>query len=422
MWVTQHNLVRKIWGLKVNFAIGLMLFCQSLSWSQVYSEKKLALVMGNASYQYLDDLPNAKNDLLHMTATLETMGFDVLSFLDKTKEETKMSIKTFSQRVQDYDLILFYYAGHGIEMLGKNYLVPVDAYANSITDIRKNCVPASAILNSLKLAKTKINVIILDACRKNPFSQGEASQLHEGLALMDAPEGTIISFATSPGKVASDGEGQNGMFTEALLKYLPQYDLEIKDMFEQVRSYVLENSSRRQIPWESTSLTEPYILRRRPESEIEISILEGDSVLFEKEGYLHAKSNLKDVSFVWYFNGRQIGNSSNILINKTGRYQVKGISYQGQILISKPIHVSVKSFVKLQVYIEEGESISFKKSGTLHAKSNVKGIFTWLRNSKKIGEGKALSVESPGLYNLSVQTVDGRTATTSSTKVYLIEQ
>ncbi len=412
----------RVYSLKTGIKVLLLLALFATSYpAMAVEERKLALVIGNAQYTSLPQLGNASNDAEDMGAALQTLGFDVLVHTDLGKEALKDAIREFGQMSRTYDVLLFYFAGHGIELGGRNYLVPIDSDANSNADIRRTCVPAGSVINYIKFAKAKANIVIMDACRANPFRSGEAAQLDDGLALMDAPKGSIISFATKPGGVASNGTGRNGLFTEALLEHILVPDLEIKDMFERVRGQVISSSDNQQVPWESTSLTESLVLRRKPEVPLQVNILEGDSITFEGEGVLHAQANLQDVSFTWFHNGRQISNQASFTANKTGRYEVKVISRAGQILISDPIAVKVKSFVKLTAYIAEGPSITFNGSGQLNARSNVRGKFIWTKDQNKVGEGPVLEVELSGLYNLTVEASDGRKITTNSTRVIIKE-
>ncbi len=375
-----------------------------------FAQSKLALVVGNAEYDYLESLKNAGNDATDIARLLGDMGFEVDFHLNVSRDEFKDAIRQFGQRARNYDVVLFYYAGHGIELLGKNYFVPVEAIAGSANEVRRTCVSANAITQYMKLAKSETNIIILDACRSNPFTMLSSDESSDGLALMDAPSGTIISFATAPGRVASDGTGRNGVYTDALLTHLRTFDLGLNEVFARVRETVVRNTNENQVPWESTSLTQEVILRPKPELPIQVNILEGDSVVFEGAGELHAVSNLKGVSFNWYYNGRQFSNKANIEVNKTGAYQVKAISQAGQVLLSTPIDVRVKSFVKPKLYILEGEEITFDESGVLHARSNVKGNFEWYKESNVIAQGTEVEVDLPGRYSFVVTTRDGEIA------------
>ncbi|MEM9326079.1 MAG: caspase family protein [Bacteroidota bacterium] len=388
----------------------------------VAAQTKLALVIGNAEYDFLDVLNNAGNDATDIAAVLREMDFEVDYHLNLTKVGFKEAVKAFGQKAKDYDIILFYYAGHGIEQGGKNYFVPIDASARSASEVKKNCVSANAITHFMNMAKAETNIIILDACRENPFKGLPDREAHDGLALMDAPAGTIISFATAPGKVASDGLGDNGVFTDALLKHLPSFDMDLKDVFERVRNAVVESTRSRQIPWESTSLTQEVILRPKPELPIQLNILEGDSVIFEGNGELHAVSNLKGVSFIWYYNGRQFSNAATTEVNKTGRYQVKAISKAGQILLSAPIAVQVKSFVDPFTFVEEGRSVTFDNAGVLHGRSNVRGQYVWFKDNNRIAEGTEVQVSLPGTYKFQVLTPEGITAISESVNVRINEK
>ncbi len=400
--------------LKFLFLVTLIVGWNQLIFSQ---PSKLALVVGNAEYDYLSSLNNSTNDARDISDALQEIGFDVDLHLNASKEELKEAIKDFGSKAKTYDIILFYYAGHGIELLGKNFFVPTDAYANTANEIKKTCLAASAVTHYMNLAKARTNIIIMDACRENPFTRLPENQSSQGLALMDAPTGTIISFATAPGNVASDGTGKNGVFTSALLTHLQAYDLDIKEMFERIRKTVVANTNGKQIPWESTSLTEGIILRRKPELPIQVNIVEGDSVVFEGNGQLHATSNIKDVSFHWYRNGRQFSNLISPRVNKKGNYQVKAISPEGQILLSAPIAVTIKSIVDPKPYIVEGNEITFKEGGTLHGKSNVKGKYTWKKDNNLVGEGTKIKVDIPGFYSFEVKTSEGVIATSASINV-----
>lgn len=386
---------------------GLLFLSSALSPNLIYAQTKLALVIGNGGYEYLESLPNARNDATDVSRLLEEIGFDVDLHLNVGREKLKDAIKAFGQKAKDYDILLFYYAGHGIEILGKNYFVPIDASASSSTEVRRTCVSASAITQYMKLAKSEANIVIMDACRSNPFKLLSSNEANDGLALMDAPPGTIISFATAPGKVAYDGRGRNGVYTDALLLHLPTYDLEINEVFARVRNTVVSKSNEQQIPWESTSLSKQLVLRPKPELPIQVNILEGDSVTFEGDGELHAVSNLKGVAFNWYFNGHQFSNKPTVNVNKTGTYEVKGISQAGQVLVAPAIQVVVKSFVQPEPFILEGREVSFNKQGVLHGRGNVLGQYKWYKEDNYIGSGTEMEVSLPGRYRFEITTRDG---------------
>ena len=394
----------------------LLLFLK-VSFLLTGQQTKYALVVGNADYQYLESLRNPLNDARDMSALLSKMGFQVDEYTDVTKADFLAAIKAFNRKAKDYDVVLFYYAGHGLELGGKNYFVPIDALATTLGEVKKSCVSANAIIYPIKSLKSDANIIILDACRNNPFPLITHSDVGEGLALMDAPPGTLLAFSTAPGKVASDGTGRNGLYTDALLTHMGSFDVELKEMFAMVRNQVVRKTNERQVPWESTSLTQQVVLRPKPELPLELTILEGDSATFEGKGDLHAISNLNGVSFNWYYNGKQLTNGATISVNKTGDYQLKAVSRQGQIILSDPIYVRVKSFVEPQPFILEGESITFKEAGEIHGISNVSGEYNWVKGNNVVDHGPVLNVTIPGVYKFQVVTREGEEAISKSINV-----
>lgn len=224
-------------------------------YSQTYT-KRVALLIGNSSYQNGGVLTNPVNDVRAMNDLLKSLGFEVIKIENATQTQMKQAINSFGLKIKDYDVGLFYYAGHGIQNKGVNYMIPIEADLTTEEQIEFDCVSADRILAYMENATTKINLIIMDACRNNPFERSWArSAAGGGLALMNAPKGTLIAYATSPGKVASDGTSGNGLYTSALLRHLKDPGLNIEQVFKKVRTEVSEKSFGTQIPWETTSLT-----------------------------------------------------------------------------------------------------------------------------------------------------------------------
>jgi hypothetical protein len=219
-------------------------------------QKRLALVIGNSDYLNANGLKNPVNDARAMATVLESLGFKVIKIENATSKQMKMAIDEFGAELEKYNVGLFYYAGHGIQVKGLNYLVPVDAEIKSESQVEYDCIQADRVMSFMDYAKTDVNIIILDACRNNPFKRSwSRSTETEGLAFMNAPSGTLIAYATAPGHTASDGSGSNGLYTESLLQKIKDPNLSILQVFQQVRSRVLEKSEKAQNPWESTSLT-----------------------------------------------------------------------------------------------------------------------------------------------------------------------
>jgi len=231
-------------------------FVQKINHS--YVERRLALVIGNADYVNSNALQNPLNDAKAIAAALKDVGFTVLLFLDSDLKTMKKAMDEFGEKLREYTIGLFYYAGHGIQVKGNNYLIPVDALLKVEQDVDYDCVDAGRLLGKMESAGSSTNIVILDACRDNPFARSwsgrSAGQGETGLAFMNAPSGSIVAYATSPGKTASDGKGKNGLYTEAFLKYVKIPNLSIEDFFKNVRIEVERSSNRTQTPWESTSL------------------------------------------------------------------------------------------------------------------------------------------------------------------------
>ncbi|MBU1169103.1 MAG: caspase family protein [Proteobacteria bacterium] len=214
--------------------------------------QRLALVLGNANYTS-SPLKNPVNDANIMAETLGRFGFDVIKGCDLSRNDMKRKVDEFGDRLKKGGIGLFYYAGHGMQVKGRNYLIPVDAQIKSEQDVEYEALDTGRVLAKMDAAKNSLNIVILDACRDNPFARSFRSVSH-GLAHMDAPSGTLISYSTAPGSVASDGPSQNGLYTRELVKYMAVPGLKIEDVFKKVRLHVRNDSNNQQVPWESSSL------------------------------------------------------------------------------------------------------------------------------------------------------------------------
>jgi len=217
------------------------------------SQKRLALVIGNGSYTSAPLLKNPPNDARDMAATLTALGFEVSSGINVNQREMKRLVREFGQKLKGGGSGLFYYAGHGVQSKGRNYLIPIDAEIQSEAEVEDSGVDVGLVLNYMDEAQNGLNIVILDACRNNPFGRSFRSAA-EGLAQVDAPTGTLIAYATAPGRVASDGTGQNGLYTSELLKQMRVPSVSVTDMFMRVRAEVMKQTGNKQVPWESSSL------------------------------------------------------------------------------------------------------------------------------------------------------------------------
>jgi len=229
-------------------------------------ETRLALIIGNSNYTHGGPLVNPINDVRAMQKALEGLGFSVMKYENCTQKQMKEAIDTFGVKLKSQDVGLFFYAGHGVQVKGHNYLIPIDAKLDNENDAEYDCVRADRVLAKMERAGTTTNIVILDACRDNPFERSwRRGTEGTGLAFMNAPSGSLIAYSTAPGKTALDGEGPSSPYTEALLQHIETPNITIIQMFQRVRSTVMQNSSGRQIPWESTSLSGDFYLKHSAE-------------------------------------------------------------------------------------------------------------------------------------------------------------
>jgi uncharacterized caspase-like protein len=248
--------------------------------------QKMALVLGNSKYKEAP-LKNPANDAQAIGDALKASGFEVTMRLDANREQLAAAVQEYIKVLSAKNAVgLFYYAGHGVQLAWRNYMMPTDMDIDVAADIPKQGVEVNSLLEGLTKASNPMNIIILDACRDNPFGNLKGLD-HKGLSQMDAPTSTLLAYATSPGNVASDGEGQNGLYTENLLREMKVKDAKIEEVFKRVRLNVRLRSKGAQIPWESTSLEEdfwfqpPAELKRLSDAE-KLRLFDEEAALWEK--------------------------------------------------------------------------------------------------------------------------------------------
>jgi tetratricopeptide (TPR) repeat protein len=227
-----------------------------LAQGQVQQERRLALVIGNGDYTDVGKLKNPSNDATKITQALREVGFDVILLKNGGQQQMDAAIGEFSQKLRQSDVGLFYYAGHATQVEGENYLIPVDAKISGEENVRYASVALGKVLGSMKSSGNSMNLILLDACRNNPYPTSSRSS-SRGLNLVAAAEGTLISFATGPNQVAADGNGQNSPYTTGILKYIQEAGLPVELMFKKVRQSVAEETEKngkRQVTWEQGNL------------------------------------------------------------------------------------------------------------------------------------------------------------------------
>jgi len=236
------------------------------------AESRVALVIGNSAYQHAPALDNPRNDAEAIAASLNRLGFSVVKGVDLTKSEMEKKIKAFSNQLNGAQVALVYYAGHGLQVSGENYLIPVDAKLEDETDLHFEAVDVSILLELMERQR-RTSLVFLDACRDNPFAQnlarsmgaGRSTSLGRGLAITEAGIGTLIAFATQPGNIALDGVAtKHSPFTAALLEHIATPGLEIRQMLSRVRGSVIDATGGKQVPWDHSSLTGDFYFVPQP--------------------------------------------------------------------------------------------------------------------------------------------------------------
>ena len=217
------------------------------------TERRVALVIGNAAYQQAPPLKNPVNDAQDIAKVLQALQFQVILKTDAPLETMRDAIFQFGEQLKGGGVGLLYYSGHGMQVKGENYLIPIDANLGREDDIKYKTINAKDILDKMDEAKSHLNLVFLDACRNNPFLRSGRA-VSRGLASMNAPTGTLLVFATNPDNVAQDGTGRNGTYTKHLLRYITHPELEVGMLLRRVRTAVKEETGGQQVPWENGSI------------------------------------------------------------------------------------------------------------------------------------------------------------------------
>ncbi len=222
-------------------------------------EQRVALVIGNSNYQNAPQLQNPDNDARSIAQFLNSAGFEVVAATNLTQNDMLRVVQDFSAKVASRGpnaVAMVYYAGHGVQLAGENYLVPVDAKVSSQTDLVNNSVRLVDVMSTLETIPSRMRIVILDACRNNPFPI--VNDAGRGLAIVDAPNGSIVGYSTAPGAEAQDGTGGHSPYTQAFLNVAREPNVPIEQLFKRVRLEVNQTTSGAQIPWESSSLTSDF--------------------------------------------------------------------------------------------------------------------------------------------------------------------
>jgi uncharacterized caspase-like protein/peptidoglycan hydrolase-like protein with peptidoglycan-binding domain len=250
------------------FALVVALVGSVFAASSAQADRRIALVIGNGAYTQAAPLTNPANDARAVAAALERLGFEVVSGFDMSNADLRKAVRSFADKLVGADVALFFYAGHGLQVAGENYLIPVDAAIRSEADLDFNAVKMDLVSRQMD-REAKVKIIMLDACRDNPFqkeltrSMGKtrSATVKQGLAEISNAGGTLIAFATDPGSVALDGDGKHSPFTTALLKHIETPGVEIGLIMRRVTKDVFELTGERQRPWTNASLTGELYLK-----------------------------------------------------------------------------------------------------------------------------------------------------------------
>ena len=221
--------------------------------------KRVALVIGNAAYK-IHPLHNPRNDADDVSRSLKGSGFEVIDLRDASLTQMRSAIRQFGDKLLTSDTGLVYYSGHGIEIRGRNYFIPVNADIQREDEVSDQSLDVALILEKMSTAQKAVNILIVDACRDDPFGRSFRSG-SKGLASMEAPRGTIVAYATSPGKVAADGDGRNSPYTKHLVRAMQTPNKPIELVFKEVRRAVQDETKNLQTPWENTSLSGDFYFR-----------------------------------------------------------------------------------------------------------------------------------------------------------------
>jgi hypothetical protein len=222
-------------------------------------EQRVALVIGNSNYQNVAQLPNPDNDAQSMAQFLNSAGFEVIEATDLTQNDMLKVVQDFSARIAargPNTVAMIYYAGHGVQLAGENYLIPIDARISSPSDLVNNSVRLVDIMATLEAIPSRLRIVLLDACRNNPFPT--INDAGRGLAIVDAPNGSIVGYSTAPGAEALDGTGGHSPYASAFLQLAREPNVPIEQLFKRVRLEVNHATGGQQTPWESSSLTSDF--------------------------------------------------------------------------------------------------------------------------------------------------------------------
>ncbi len=365
----------------------ILIFLIFISFS--HAAKRTALVIGNASYS-TGLLKNPTNDALDVARALEDAGFNVSLVINASSKDTKRAANSFKKYLQKHGGVgLFYFSGHGIQVNGRNYLIPVDLNKVSESALEFEALDVGQLLGNMKQAGTDVNILILDASRNNPFTRSIKSS-SKGLAKMIVPDGSIIAFAASPGSVSANAEGRNELFTKHLLENIKKPGISVESVLKNVSVAVAKETSNQQIPWQSSSLKENIILSDASFETQTVKSSNSEPIVLDKQ---NIELELKKIELEY----------AKLELEKKRLEQVQemiGIEKE-KILESKPVNIASLEFDDNDpnILAVDGHYIRFKSGIVYDRKTNMewfpgpdrgtdpKRAIFWVKNLKLDGGG-----------------------------------
>lgn len=381
------------------------LWCVSQARAAALQEPRHALVVGNASYSTAP-LLNSTNDASAVAKALEKAGFKVDLLLNADQRRMQEAVRVFGDRLKAGGAGLFYFAGHGVQIKGRNFLMPVGSDIRREDEVPYKAVDVQQVLDKMETARNRINVVILDACRDNPFARSSRSG-SGGLSQMDAPIGSLVAFATAPGSVASDGKGSNGLYTQHLLANLEKPGLPIEEVFKRVRLGVRLDSNGQQVPWENTSLEgDFYFFPPAPTVRAGAGTLATpagvEHIARAERGYdLLRQGQIEDADRI--FRALAVATHPEVaLMGREGLAEVMLARGDAQAALGEANDIIAKAPTRSAAYLIRGRALSFSGQAaaaqaalTQAAGAQTQADFSWQKSTALVAVGNAQRKTDP---------------------------
>lgn len=359
-------------------------------------ENRVALVIGNGKYENAP-LKNPVNDANDIGNLLQKLGFQVISGTNLSRKELRQNIREFGHALQKADVGFFYFAGHGVQFNGENYLIPISADMQSQEEVVDEAISVSSVLRKMEIAGNAVNIVVLDACRNNPFESSYRSG-SRGLTRLDGPTGSYIAYATAPGKIASDGRGKNGLYTQHLLQYMQEPGLTIEQVFKKVRVGVIGDTGGKQIPWENSSLLgDFYFVKKSQEQKL---LDPNDTINYELRFWKSADKSASRSFYQAYLEKYPNGHFTDLARSKLKKYEYGHLTIRSNVFGDRiNINGDYRGSSQLDIELTPGKhliEVSKKGYETYQTQIVVKGNQQHLINVQlRKGSSKASEPVNP---------------------------